>query len=384
MFAERMSRISESGTVRISNIVGKLRSEGKDIVSFALGEPDFPTPRHIVEAASRALNEGFTHYTPSNGIPELREAIAEKMQKENCVNCAPANVMVTPAKQAIFMTIMALVDEGDEVIIPDPAWVSYVPIVNFAGGKPVFVQTSGDDFSLKAEDVADRVTERTKMIIVNSPSNPTGGLMDRNGLELLADLATDRKLIVLSDEIYEKIIYEGTHHSIASFDGMFERTVTINGFSKAYAMTGWRLGYMVADKPVLDQVGKLQQQSITCAASFAQKAGVAALKGGDDCVRKMVDEFRARRDLLVKRLNSIKGFRCGTPKGAFYTFPSFDFKMSSSEFTEHLLKEAQVSVTPGIEFGPSGEGHVRFSYAASRENIEKGMDRIARAVETLR
>jgi aspartate aminotransferase len=378
-FAQRVARVKESGTVKITDAVARLRKEGREIVSFSVGEPDFDTPAPVREAAKRALDEGKTHYVSAWGIPELREAIARKSREENAIREAQAaNVLVTPAKQAIFYAILGLVEKGDEVLLPDPAWVSYEPLVALAGGKAVPVPaTLETDFRLTPEAVAARITPRTKMLITNSPSNPTGGVATRDDVKGWADLARDHDLWLLSDELYEKVLYEGEHVSPASVPGAWERTLTVNGFSKAYAMTGWRMGWLLADAPVLKELVKLQQHSLTHPASYSQYGAVEALRMDQSPVRAMVEEFRARRDLLVKGLREIPGWTCNVPKGAFYVFARFDHRLSSMEMAERLLHEAGVAVTPGIEFGARGEGHVRISYATSRENLRKGLDRMA-------
>jgi aspartate aminotransferase len=384
MFADRMSRIAPSGTTATGDLVAKLRKEGIDIISFALGEPDFDTPRHIVEAAYKALKGGYTHYTPTDGLPELREAIGQKSQIENGIPCDASNVMVTPTKFGLFTSIVALVNHGDEVVLSDPAFVSYFQVIDFVDGKLVPVKTSQeDDFRLLPENVAEAITPKTKAILLNTPCNPTGAVATKEDLKGIADLACDHDFLVLSDEIYEKIIYEGEHHSIASFDNMFDRTITVNGFSKAYAMTGWRLGWMVAHENILREVRKIQQHSITCAVSFGQKAAVDALKGTQEPVKEMVSEFKSRRDLIVRKINTIPGLSCNMPKGAFYAFAKFDFDISSIDFTKYLLEEAHVAVTPGASFGQCGEGHVRFSYATSRKNIIEGLARVEEAVAKL-
>jgi len=384
--AKRMDSVLSPATVKMMNIVSSLRAQGIDIISFSMGEPDFATPKHISEAAASALLSGFTHYTPSAGIPELLDAIAEKSKVENGIQCTPKDIVVTPAKLAIFASIISQINDGDEVIIPDPSWVSYEPIVRLAGGVPVLAKTTyEDEFRLKPETVSKLVTNKTNMLIINSPSNPTGAVMTKEDIKGIADIAKDHDLIVLSDELYEKIIYDGVEHlSIASLPGMFERTITVNGFSKGYAMTGWRIGWLIAPTQIMAEIKKIQEHTITCAASFVQKGAVAALKGPQEPVKAMVQRFNARRDLIVEGLNNIPGFKCLKPHGAFYVFPKFEFKMTSAEFAEFLLKEAHVAVTPGSSFGPAGEGHLRFSYATSRENIRKGLERIEKAVSKLR
>lgn len=384
MFADRMKRLAPSGTTATGDLVAKMRKEGIDVISFALGEPDFDTPRHIVEAAFEALNAGYTHYTPTDGLPELREAIAEKSRNENNISCDDSNVMVTPTKFGLFTTIVALVNHGDEVILSDPAFVSYFQVIDFVDGRAKPVETLQENgFRLVPEDVAEAITPKTKAILLNSPCNPTGSVATKDDLIGIADLACDHDLYILSDEVYEKIIYEGDHLSIASLDNMFERTITVNGFSKSYAMTGWRLGWVLATEKILREVRKIQQHSITCAVSFGQKAAVEALKGTQEPVDKMVSEFKSRRDLIVRKINSIPGLSCNMPAGAFYAFAKFDYDMSSIDFASFLLEEAHVAVTPGASFGPCGEGHVRFSYATSRNNIIEGLDRVKMSVEKL-
>lgn len=384
MVAKRMGNVPESGTMKISNLVAKLKAEGVDIISFSVGEPDFNTPDNITQAAIRALNEHFTHYTPSAGIPELRKAVAEKSRKENGIPCDPSHVIVTPTKHALFMSFLAMIDEGDEVILPDPAWGTFEAGVRVAGGIPKFVTMSPEEgYRMLPEKVAEQITPRTKMILINSPSNPLGSVLEKSDIQGIADLAIDHDLAVLADETYEKILFEGKHYSIASFPDMFERTITVNGFSKTYAMTGWRLGWVIAPAPITKEINKLQTQSITNATSFAQMAGVEALLGPQDAVKAMVAEFRARRELIYKLISDIPVLHCPKPKGAFYTFPKYDMDMSSEELTTFLLKKAHVAVTPGSAFGPAGEGHIRISYAASRESISEGMKRIKEALGAL-
>jgi aspartate aminotransferase len=384
MFANRMHRIGPSGTLATGDLAKKLISEGIDVISFALGEPDFDTPSHIVEAAKEALNQGFTHYTPTQGIPELREAIAEKSKKENEIPCTKENVMVTPTKFGIFASLLAVVEQGDEAIIPDPGFVSYFQVINFTGAKAIHVETSqNDDFRMLPSRIAEAITSKTKVIILNSPCNPTGSVATKEDMRGIADLAKDHDIYVITDEVYEKIIYEGKHYSIASLDDMFERTITLNGFSKSYAMTGWRLGWILASKEIIKEIKKIQQHSLTCAVSFAQKGGVAALKGPQKPAKDMVSEFKARRDLIVEGINSIPNLSCGLPKGAFYAFTKFDFDMSSVDFSKYLIENAHVAVTPGSAFGNNGEGYVRFSYATSRDNIKEGLKRVKKAISEL-
>lgn len=373
--AARLGRVKESGTVKITDAVGKLRKEGREVISFSVGEPDFDTPQPIVDAAKRALDEGHTHYVSAWGIPELREAIALKLKEENAIPVTSANVLVTPAKQAIFYAILGLVEKGDEVLIPDPAWVSYEPIISLAGGTTVRVPaTIETDFRMTSEAVAERVTSKTKMVITNSPSNPTGGVATPADVKGWCDIANDKDFWILSDELYEKVLFEGKHVSPASI--AFDRTLTVNGFSKAYAMTGWRMGYLAAETGVMKQLIKLQQHSITHPSAYSQYGALEALRMDQGPVRDMVEEFRARRDLVVEGLRSIPGWTCNVPKGAFYVFAKFDHDVDSMQMAERLLYDGGVAVTPGVEFGPLGEGHVRISYANSRENLKRGLDKI--------
>src|SRR6058998_569355 len=377
-FAQRVRSIEPSPTVHIGDLIAEMKARGEKVLSLAIGEPDFPTPAHIVDAAKKALDADFTKYTPASGIRELREAIAEKSQKDNRIPAKPENVLVAPTKHTLFMTCMALLDSGDEAIIPDPGWVSYAPMVTLAGARPVPVRAADEEgFVPSTETVADAITPRTRLIVLNSPSNPAGSVYSRSQMRGLADLAADHDLTVVSDEIYEKILYEGEHVSPASLDGMFDRTVTVNGFSKTYSMTGWRLGWLVAPSPMYQQIVKVQEHTITCATAFAQKAGVAALRGPTGPLKVMVDEFRARRNIVLRELKKIDRLSTDRPSGAFYVFPHVDVGVKSALLAERILKEANVAVTPGSAFGEAGEGHLRLSYAASRETIVESIRRIA-------
>jgi aspartate aminotransferase len=382
-FAQRVDRMRESGTIGMAKKASDLREQGKDIISFSLGEPDYTTPAHIIDAAKKALDEGFTHYTVSAGIKELREAIAEKCVRENNIPATSNTVIATIAKHAISSAILSSVDIGEEVIVSSPCWTSYLALINIAKGKPVPVKVDMNcDFRLKPEDIIEKINQKTRVIILNSPSNPTGGVSTLDDIKGIAEIATDHNLTVISDEIYEKVLYEGTHHSIASLDGMFDRTYTINGFSKAYAMTGWRIGWVTASKELLRPLEKIQQHSITCVTSFVQKAGLAALKGPKGPVEEMVATFKKRRDVIVKELNSIDGISVNIPKGAFYAFPSYDFDIPSLKLATQLLDHG-VAVTPGSAFGRFGEHHLRFSYAASMEDIMEGVNRFRHGLEAM-
>lgn len=382
-FAQRVDRMRESGTIGMARKANDLREEGKDIISFSLGEPDFTTPGHIIDAAKEALDQGFTHYTTSSGIKELRQAIAEKCVSENGIPSTCDTVMVTIAKHAISSAILSCVDIGEEVILPSPSWTSYFALINIAKGKSIPVPvTLETDFRLRPDDIMEKISQRTRVIIINSPSNPTGGVCSLDDIKGIADIAVDHNLTIISDEIYEKVLYEGTHHSIASLDGMHDRTYTVNGFSKAFAMTGWRIGWVTASKELLRPLEKIQQHSITCVTSFVQKAGLVALQGPQEPIQEMVSTFKKRRDVIVEELNKIDGITVNTPKGAFYAFPSYDFDIPSLKLAMKLL-EYGIAVTPGSAFGRFGEYHLRFSYAASTENILEGVRRLKRGLEEL-
>jgi len=371
-----------SGTLKMLSLAKQLEREGRDIIHMEVGEPDFDTPEHIKRAAQEAMDKGKTKYTPSAGIPELREAIAEHLTAKG-VQASPQEVLVTPgAKHAIFCAMAAALDPGDEVITPSPCW-TYEGTARIAGAKVVYVKTTqADGFRLDVEAVKEKISPRTRMLLLNYPNNPTGAVASRRVLQSLADLAMDHKFWVLSDEIYDCLVYAGKHVSIASLPGMHERILYINGFSKAYAMTGWRLGYAVAPAELIGEMVKIQQASTSCAVSFVQEAGIAALRGPQDRIREMREEFLKRREVIVDGLNSIDGFECIKPAGAFYVFPSIEkVGMKSAELCALLLREAGVAATPGKAFGPYGEGHVRFSYASSIENIKKALERVKSTIE---
>ncbi len=371
--SSRIQRVPQSATMKMADLAARLKREGRDVISFSLGEPDFETPENIKNAAKLALERGETHYTQGSGIIELREAIAQKLNTDNKLDVTSDDVLVTTgAKQAIFEAICTLVDDGDEVLLFDPAWVSYRAIVLFAGGKPVMVPVSEQNDFAPAK-VENYITKNTKLIVLNSPCNPTGAVYDKNVIKNLAQLAEDNDVFVISDEVYEKIIYDAQHHNIGTL--IPELTVTVNGFSKAYAMTGWRLGYATAPRSILKGMLKIQQHSVSNATSFAQRAGVEALSGDQSAVRAMVVEFRKRRDLMVERLARI-GIKCALPKGAFYAFANVARFGNSTQVAERLLQDALIAVTPGSAFGPNGEGYIRLSYATSRDNIVKGIQGI--------
>ena len=382
MISERVKRIQESGTMKMKELAGQKKKEGKKIISFTVGEPDFDTPKHIVEAAKKALDEGKTRYLDAPGLPELREAIAQRAKAENGIPCESSNVLITPTKQAIFETILATINEGDEVLMPNPAWVTYEPCVQLAGGKAVPVTTTEENqFRFTPDDVAELITPKTKMILFNSPSNPCGAVETHEDIKGLADLAKDHNLLVLSDEVYEKILFDGMKHfSIAAEPGMMDRTITISGFSKTYAMTGWRMGWLIAPKPIFKGINKIQQHSITHAVSFAQYGGLAAITGTQEPVKMMVKEFEERRNLIMKLMKEIPSFSCDTPKGAFYVFPRYEGKMNSDEMALYLMDSAEVAMTGGSAFGSAGEKHLRISYATNKKNIQDGMERLKKVL----
>jgi aspartate aminotransferase len=385
-----MGRMGESATLKAMEVANRLKAQGVDIIAFNVGEPDFDTPTHIRRAAQKALDEGYTHYTPSAGFMDLREAVADKCKQENGIPCEAGNVIVTTCKFALFATILSMIEHGDEVIIPEPSWGSYVDMVNLAGGKAVHIGLKGDDkFRLRPEAVAEVITPKTKLIFLNSPTNPTGGIIQGKDMKAITELAEDHDLCILSDEVYEYIIHEGKHVSPASFPGIFDRTVTVNGFSKAFSMTGWRMGYLVAPKEMLKVIIKMQQQAVTCAPAFSQRACLTALrsKQSKKALARMVKEFKKRRDVVVPGLDKIPGIKCPKSPGTFYAFPSFDRKMydlTAAEMATYLLETGHVSVTAGTAFGPSGEGCFRLSYSNSLKNIREGLKRIEDALAKLR
>lgn len=385
MIADRIGRVQESGTMKMKELASQMKKDGKKVVSFTVGEPDFQTPRHIVDACIEALNAGMTKYIGALGLPELREAVAEKSRDENGIPCETANALIAPTKHALFESVFATVNPGDEVLLPDPAWVSYVPFISMAEGKPVPVQLlAEDEFRMTPEHVAERITPNSKVIMLNSPSNPCGSVNTEDDIRGIADLAKDHDLTVITDEVYEKIVYDGMKHiSIASLPDMFERTITVNGFSKTYSMTGWRLGWIVADKPFVKAVSKVQQHTITHAPTFIQKAGVAALRGPKEPIDNMVREFRKRRDIVYKYIEETPRVSAPKPRGAFYAFMKFDADMTDEEMAMYLMNDAGVVVTPGASFGEAGKGHVRISFATATEDVEKGMAGIKTAMEKL-
>lgn len=368
-----MANIQESTTLKISAMAKKLNKSGLDVIDLGVGEPDFATPQNICEAGCNSIRNGETHYAPTIGIAELRQAIAEKLCEENKLTVTADDVVVTPgAKMAVFAAVQALMQEGDECALIGPSWVSYEPCVAFSGGHVVWGQVDED---FRPVDLAETITKKTKLILMNSPCNPTGAVFDRKILNEIRDLAVDHDLFVVSDEIYEKIIYDREHISIGSLPGMEDRTVTINGFSKCYAMTGWRLGYLTGPKETLKWVTRLLSHSVSQATTFVQRAGVEAMRGPQDAVKAMRDEFCDRRDLFVSGLQGM-GISCNLPGGAFYVFPNVSEFGGGDVFADKLLKDALIAATPGSAFGPGGADYVRISYAASQERLKEALMRI--------
>jgi len=373
-FTDRVHRVEPSATLAVSNLASELEAEGKDVVDLSVGEPDFDTPKNVKAAGKDAMDAGHTGYTPSNGIPELRGAIAEKLQGDG-LDYEAGNVIVTPgAKQALFETFQTLVDEGDEVVLLDPAWVSYEAQAKIAGGDLNRVDLSPYDFQLEPalDDLAAAVSDDTELLVVNSPSNPTGAVYSRAAMEGVRDLAVEHDVTVISDEIYQHINYGPEHVSLAGFDGMFERTVTINGFSKAYAMTGWRLGYLAGPEDLVSQAGKVHSHSVSSATNFVQHAGVEAIRNTDDAVEEMVDAFEERREFLLDLFDDY-GKDLPEPDGAFYAMLPVD--EDDQTWCQDALKDAHVATVPGSAFGTPG--YARISYAASKERLQEAVDRLA-------
>jgi len=376
--AERMRLIPPSGTIGMYEKAREMAEKGTRILHLEAGEPDFDTPEHIKEAAYQAMKNGFTHYTSSRGILELREAISEDLRKRGVEADPNKEILVTPGtKHALYCACLATLNPRDEVLVLSPSWPTFYVCVQAAEAKPIEVPTE-EGYGLDEETLKERITKRAKMILINSPNNPTGGVLTKEEIRAVADLARDHNLLVLSDEIYDRIVYDGFKPaSAASFNGMKDRTIILNGFSKAYAMTGWRLGYVAAEKEIVEAMQRIQQATTTCPASFIQWAGVEALRGPQDCVEKMVKEYDERRKTIVRKLNEIPEVKCTMPKGAFYVFPDFSvFNKTSKEIVEELLEKEGVCATPGSAFGTFGEGHIRFSYATSLTTILEAMNKV--------
>jgi aspartate/methionine/tyrosine aminotransferase len=377
--AERMSRIGVEGAFDVLVRARALEAKGRSIIHLEIGEPDFPTPAHIVEAAKRALDEGWTHYGPAQGFPELREAVAEDVSRRRGIRVGPEHVSIVPGgKPMIFFPMLALLEPGDEVIYPNPGFPIYESMIRTLGATPIpmpLVESRGFSFDLNL--LRDKLSGRTKMLVLNSPQNPTGGVIPEEDMRAIADMVRDRDLIVLADEIYSRIYYEDAPISIARYPGMLEKTIILDGFSKTYAMTGWRMGYGVMPTWLVDAVNKLMVNSCSCVASFTQRAGIAALRGPQEPVDVMIAEFRRRRDAFCQGLNRIPGFRCTVPGGAFYAYANVEETgIQSKKMADFLLEEAGVAGLNGGAFGEYGEGYIRFSYANSLENLMEAVARI--------
>jgi len=379
--ATRMLRLGTETAFEVLNKARALERQGKQVVHLEIGEPDFDTPANIVDAAVQALRKGWTHYGPSAGLPELRQTIAEETSRSRGIPCTSDEVVVVPGgKPIIFFSILALVEEGDEVIYPNPGFPIYESMVHYIGGRPVPIRLREErDFRLDVNELASLITERTKLIIINSPQNPTGGVLSRRDIHDIAEAIGDRNIMVLSDEIYSRLIFEGEHCSILAVPGFKDRTILLDGFSKTYAMTGWRIGYGVMRADLAAHMSCLMTNSNSCTASFTQVAGIEAVRGDQSSVDRMRAEFQRRRDAFVTGLNKIKGFSCRMPKGAFYVFPNVqETGWKSKKLADVLLEEAGVACLSGTAFGDFGEGYLRFSVANSLENLNKALDRITR------
>ena len=383
--AERMHRIGTETAFDVLVRARAMEAQGRKIIHLEIGEPDFATPRHIIEAAQRALDQGWTHYGPSLGYPELREAVAAYVRRSRGIPVEVENVAIVPGgKPIIFFPMLALLEAGDEVIYPNPGFPIYESMINFLGAVPVampLVEEHG--FSIDLDWLRDHITDRTRLLILNSPQNPTGGVIPAEQVGAIAGMVRERDLMVLADEIYSRIYYDQAPVSISTFPGMLEKTILLDGFSKTYAMTGWRMGYGVMPKWLVEAVGLLIVNSSSCTASFTQRAGLAALEGPQDAVDAMVAEFRRRRDAFCDGLNSLPGFRCARPGGAFYAFANIrGTGIDSRQLAERLLQEAGVACLSGTAFGAYGEGYLRFSYANSYENLMEAVERIRAALGT--
>ena len=384
--ASRMSRLGTETAFEVLARARALEAKGVEVVHLEIGEPDFDTPANVIDAAVRALQGGATHYTPSMGVVELRRAIAADVNARRGLNVDPDQVVVVPGgKPIMFFLILALLEEGDEAIYPNPGFPIYESMINFVGAKAVPLPLrEANEFEISLDDLRAAITPRTRLLIINSPANPTGGVLGREQLAEIARLAVEHDLVVLSDEIYSRILYDGEHISIAGFPGMAERTVILDGFSKTWAMTGWRMGFGIMPPELVAPMVRLAVNSVSCTAAFTQLAGIEALTGPQDDVERMVAEFRRRRDVIVDGLNAIPGMSCVRPKGAFYAFPNVSrLPLDTRTFANLLLDEYGVATLSGTAFGAYGEGFLRLSYANSIPNLAKALDRIARAAEAV-
>jgi len=384
ILAERMNRLGTETAFEVLAKARMLEADGKDIIHLEIGEPDFDTPRNIVEAGKQALEAGHTHYGPSPGLPEVRDRIAQEVSETRGIEVTKEMVVITPgAKPIMFFTMLALIDEGDEVLYPNPGFPIYESMINFVGGIPIPMKLlASQDFGVNVKEVESQITPRTKLMILNSPNNPCGSIIEPEQIEELAILARDRGIMVLSDEIYRRFLYEGVHKSISSYAGMVDQTIILDGFSKTYAMTGWRIGYGVMPIDLVEPISRLSTNSVSCTASFTQIASLEALSGSQDGPEKILAEFKKRRDIIVDGLNSITGIHCPMPKGAFYVFPSIEGTgMTSRRFADALLEEYGVACLAGESFGEYGTGCIRFSFANSTDNIKVALERIEKMVK---
>lgn len=386
-YAESMSRLGTETAFKVLAKAKALEAEGKEVIHLEIGEPDFDTPKNIIEAAIKALRESKTHYSPAAGVMELRQVIAADVAKRRGIKVNPNQVVVTPgAKPIMFFSILALINPGDEVMYPNPGFPIYESVINFIGAKAVpYPLREEREFSFNIDEFMALITNKTKMIILNTPQNPTGGILSQEDLAAVAEIAQQKDIIILSDEVYMNIIYEGQHHSIASFPGMQERTIILDGLSKTYAMTGWRLGYGVMLEELALKVEQLQINSNSCTSTFSQYGAIEAIKGPQDEVYKMVAEFKKRRDVIVDGLNAINGISCLRPPGAFYVFPNIEqIGIDGEKFVDILLNKFGVAALSGTAFGKYGKGYLRFSYANSIANIQKALDKVEQAVKYVR
>ena len=384
--AKRMSRLGTETAFEVLAKAKMLEAEGVDVIHLEIGEPDFDTPENVINAGSTALLSGYTRYGPSPGLSELRDKIADEISSTRKIPVSSENVVVTPGgKPIIFFCALALIEPGDEVLYPNPGFPIYESMINFAGGTPVPMKLHEElDFSFDIDEVINQVTDNTKMIIINSPNNPCGSVIPNSDLEALARVAIDKDLIILSDEIYSRYLYEGSHQSITKFPGLQERTVILDGFSKTYAMTGWRIGYGIMPIPLVEPISRLMTNSVSCTASFTQIAAIEALTGSQEEANKMVLEFKNRRNTIVNGLNQINGISCKIPKGAFYAFPNIKGTgLSSKTFADDLLQKAGVASLNGESFGEFGKDYIRLSFANSTENILEALNRIESFVKKL-
>ena len=386
--ASRMDRMAPSGIRKVNEKALAMERAGETVIHFEIGRPDFDTPEYIKKAAFQALSEGRVHYTSNFGLMELRQAIAEKLNRENGIGYKPSEVLVTVGlSEAVFAVLAAILEEGDELLVPDPVWLNYINVPNLLGAKAVTYGLKEETgFQLDLDEIRAKITDKTRAIVIVTPNNPTGGVLCEEVLKELAEIAISNDLMVISDEIYERLIYDGAKHiSIASLPGMKERTFTMNGMSKAYAMDGWRLGYVAAPEEYILVMNKFHQHNTTCAPNFVQMAAIAALTQEGDEVSTMVREYQRRRDYAVRAINEIDGISCQCPKGAFYIFINCkSLGMKSADLSAYLLENAKIALVPGDVFGPGGEGYLRMSFANSYENIVEGCKRLKEAVEQLR